>query len=86
MPTISMFYGILIQMFNNNEHNPPHFHAIFAEFKAVFNMDGDIMTGSFPKKQSKLVSAWAEIHKDELLANWELAINGEAVYKIEPLR
>lgn len=81
-----MFYGILIQMFNNNEHNPPHFHAIFAEFKAVFNMDGDIMTGSFPKKQSKLVSAWAEIHKDELLANWELAINGEAVYKIEPLR
>jgi hypothetical protein len=86
MPTISMFYGILIQMFNNNEHNPPHFHAIYAEFKAVFTMDGEIMNGSFPKKQAKLVAAWAEIHKDELLANWELAINGEAVYKIEPLK
>ena len=42
--------------------------------------------GSFPKKQSKLVSAWVEIHKDELIANWQLAINGETLYKIEPLK
>lgn len=73
-------------MFNNNEHNPPHFHAIYAEYKAVFNMDGDIILGSFPKGQAKLVAAWTEIHKDELLANWSLAINGEPVYKIEPLK
>lgn len=86
IPTISMFYGILIQMFNNNEHNPPHFHAIYGEYKAIFDFEGQIIKGSFPTRQSKLVCAWAEIHKDELLANWQLAMNGETLYKIEPLK
>lgn len=86
MPTISMFYGILIQMYNNNEHNPPHFHAIYGEFKAIFTIDGDVLEGSFPKNQQKLIAAWTVLHKDELEANWKLAINGEALYKIEPLK
>ena len=86
MPTISMFYGILIQMYNNNEHNPPHFHAIYAEYKAIFSLDGELLEGSFPKNQQKLVAAWAVLHEDELKANWKLAINGESLYKIEPLK
>ncbi len=86
MPTISMFYGIMIRMYNNNEHNPPHFHAQYQGHNAVFDMDGNLTDGEMPKAQVKLIAAWAEIHHDELLANWELAINEEPLYKIEPLR
>jgi len=85
MPTISMFYGILIQMFFN-EHNPPHFHAVYGEYKALFSLDGKLLEGKFPKEQIKLVQAWAIIHKDELKADWKLSENGESLYKIEPLK
>lgn len=86
MPTISMFYGIIIKMYNNGEHNPPHFHATYQGYNAVFNLDGELIEGDIPRKQAKLVSAWVEIHKDELIANWELAITEQPLYKIEPLR
>ena len=86
MPTISMFYGIIVRMFNNGEHNPPHFHATYQDENAVFNMDGELVKGSMPNKQQKLIAAWAAIHRDELLANWELAMNEQPLYKIDPLR
>lgn len=86
MPTISMFYGIMIRMYNNNEHNPPHFHAQYQGHNAVFDMDGNLTDGEMPKAQIKLIVAWAEIHREELLANWELAIQEEPLYKIEPLK
>ncbi len=86
MPTISMFYGIMIRMYNNNEHNPPHFHAQYQGHNAVFDMDGNLTDGEMPKAQIKLIAAWAEIHREELLANWELAMQEEPLYKIEPLR
>lgn len=86
MPTISMFYGIIVRMYNSGEHNPPHFHAAYQGYNAVFNMDGELTDGEMPKKQLKLISAWAELHKDELLANWELAMSEQPLYKIEPLR
>ncbi len=86
MPTISMFYGIIVRMYNSGEHNPPHFHATYQEYNAVFNMDGELTDGEMPKKQLKLISAWAELHRDELLANWELAMNEQPLYKIDPLR
>ena len=86
MPTISMFLGIIIRMYNNGEHNPPHFHAEYQGYNAVFNMEGDLIKGEMPRKQLKFIAAWAELHKDELLANWELAINEEPLYKIDPLR
>ena len=86
MPTISMFYGIVIRMYNNGEHNPPHFHAFYQGYKATFNMDGELTKGEMPQKQLKLIAAWAELHREELLANWDFAINGEPLYKIEPLR
>ena len=86
MPTISMFYGIIISMYNNGEHNPPHFHASYQGHIGLFDMEGNLKEGEMPRKQTKLIAAWAEIHRDELLANWELAINEQPLYKIEPLR
>ena len=86
MPVISMFYGIVIMMFNNGEHNPPHFHAKYAEHIATFDLEGNLLEGDMPKAKQKLIAAWAEIHHDELVANWDLAIHQQAVYKIDPLR
>lgn len=86
MPTLSMFYGIIIRMFNNGEHNPPHFHASYQGHNATFNLDGVLREGSMPKPQRNLILAWATLHKDELIANWELAINEEPLYKIDPLK
>ena len=86
MPAISMFYGIIIKMYNIGEHNPPHFHASYQGYDATFNLDGELIEGDMPKRQIKFIAAWTEIHKDELIANWELAINEEPLYKIEPLR
>lgn len=84
MPTISMFYGILIRMYYDG-HNPPHFHAFYGTFKARFNLDGELIEGNMPIKQVKLIAAWSLIHKEELLANWELAKNSEALFNITPL-
>ena len=88
MPTISMFYGILIRMYlGKKEHYPPHIHAIYQNKKAIFDIKtGEKMDGNLPKDKDKLVTAWIILHKDELLADWELAQNGELPYNIEPLR
>ena len=88
MATISMFFGILIRMYlGKKDHNPPHIHAYFQNNKATFNIkDGDKMQGKLPKDKEKLVSAWIILHKEELLANWELAQNGELPFKIDPLK
>ena len=86
MPVISMFFGIIIQMFIRGEHNPPHFHALYQGHEGVFNLEGELMEGEMPTRQRKFIVAWAELHKDELLANWELAEKKQSLYKIEPLR
>jgi hypothetical protein len=88
MPIISMFYGIIIRMYmlDNRQHNLPHLHAKYAEFEASIGLgDGEILAGDLPHKQLRLVQAWIELHRDELLADWELAVSGENPYKIEPL-
>lgn len=84
MPTISMFYGIIIRMYYD-DHNPPHFHAFYGDYKAIFNFEGELVEGNLPKTKVKLITAWTLIHKDELLANWELAKNSEKLYDINPL-
>jgi hypothetical protein len=88
MPTISMFFGIIIRMYcDKAEHNPPHFHAYYNEFKAIVDIRKcEIIQGNLPKKQGKIVLAWAEIHQEELLADWQLSTNGELPFKIEPLK
>jgi hypothetical protein len=88
MPTLSMFLGILIKMNWNDtgQHNLPHFHAIYGEHEAVFGFDGEIIAGKFPKRQSTFVKAWTLLREDELKANWTLAIKGEEIFRIDPLK
>jgi hypothetical protein len=82
-----MFYGIFIRMYLiDNHHNLPHFHARYAEFEASISIDdGEILAGELPRKQLRLVQAWLELHRDELVADWELAVAGQNPYKIAPL-
>jgi hypothetical protein len=89
MPTISMFYGILIQMYyyDDKRHKCPHIHAEYGEHHASIAIEnGEILAGELPSSKMKLVQAWIEIHREDLLANWKLAVAGEKVFKIEPLR
>ena len=89
MPTISMFYGIIIRMyfFDNQQHSLPHIHVHYQEHNAIIEIpSGIIIEGKLPKSKQKLVDAWIEIHRDELIADWELAINGEPIFKIAPLK
>jgi hypothetical protein len=89
MPTISMFYGILVSIFfeDNERHHLPHIHARYQGMKASVSIeDGSVLAGNFPAKQLRMLQVWVDIHKDELLANWELAVSGEEPFRIEPLR
>ncbi len=89
MPTISMFYGILILMYyyDNKKHNSPHIHAEYGEYETSIAIeDGKVLSGDLPKPKMKLVQAWIEIHREDLLADWKLAVAGETVFKIDPLR
>jgi hypothetical protein len=89
LPILSMFYGIVIRMYyrDNQQHHRPHFHAEYAENRAVFSIEnGEILAGNLPSSKTRLVQAWIEIHREELMADWQLALNGEEVFKIEPLR
>ncbi len=88
MPTLSMFFGIVVRMYlGKREHNPPHFHAYYQEYKAIFDIKTcELTDGNIPRRQVKLIEAWAELHKEELMANWELAQNGEVPFKIDPLK
>ncbi len=89
MPTISMFYGIIVAIFfeDNDRHSLPHIYVRYSGNKAsVAIEDGRLIAGSFPPKQLKMVQVWIEIHKEELFADWELAVTGEHPYPIEPLK
>ena len=67
-------------------HHLPHIHAKYAEFEASIGLgDGEILAGDLPRKQLRLVQAWIELHRDERMADWELAASGESPYRIEPL-
>ena len=88
MPTISMFYGIIIAMFQEDkvQHNKPHLHVKYAEYSAVYDLEGDLLAGKLPKKQARQVEIWIGLHKADLKTNWALIQAGEAHYKIEPLK
>jgi len=88
MPVISMFYGITILMyyFDNRKHQLPHVHVQYAGDEAVIGIpEGEVIEGSLRSNKLKLVQAWIEIHRDDLMADWNLAVNGEQVFKIDPL-
>ena len=89
MPAISMFYGIIIYMYfkDNRHHNKPHIHVHYQGQEMIVSVpDGEILEGEIPNSKMKLLQAWIELHRDELLADWELAVSGQQPYKIEPLR
>ena len=86
MPVISMFYGVIVRMyyFDNQKHQSPHIHVTYQDDEGIPN--GDILEGKLQKSKLKLVQAWIEIHQEELMANWQLAVNGQQVFKINPLQ
>ncbi|HRH75955.1 MAG TPA: DUF4160 domain-containing protein [Cellvibrionaceae bacterium] len=89
MPTISMFYGLIVRMyyFDNQQHNTPHIHVVYQNSEAVIEIPtGELLEGSLPQAKLKLVAAWIEIHQEDLMADWQLALAGEQVFKIDPLR
>lgn len=85
MPEISRFYGIIIKMFFK-DHNPPHFHAEYQGFEALFDINSlQIIEGDLPKRAKILVIEWALEHRSELLSNWEKAKVPDNLSNIEPL-
>ena len=89
MPILSIFYGIVVRMyfFDDKQHRVPHVRAECSGDEAVFAIPtGEVLAGKLSSGKTRLVQAWIEIHSDELLADWQLAVNGEEVFKIDPLR
>ena len=85
MPRVCEFFGILVAMYHN-DHNPPHFHAEYAEHEASFSIHTlDVLEGQLPRRARALVVEWASLHRAELLANWELARRQLPLRPIEPL-
>ncbi len=84
MPEISRFLGIVIRMYIR-EHHPAHFHAEYGEYEITVNIETGIVTGKFPKRALKAVLEWYELHQDELIENWEAAMDRKPLSKIEPL-
>lgn len=84
MSEISRFYGIIITMYFP-DHNPPHFHVRYNEFRALINISTGEMTGSMSRKALEFVYEWMDLHKDELWENWRRMENGEPLKSIKPL-
>ncbi len=85
MPRITEFYGIAIYMYYR-DHAPPHFHAIYGEFEAEIEIaTAEILVGDLPRRATSLVTDWAELHRDELQENWDLARRAQPMNPIPPL-
>jgi len=89
MPVISMFYGIIVSMYfmDNRQHKLPHIHVRYQDDEAVYAIEtGELLAGSVPPSKARLVQAWIEIRREGLMADWQLAVSGQQLHKIEPLR
>jgi Domain of unknown function (DUF4160) len=88
MPEISRFFGIIIRMFveAGTPHHTPHFHAYYQDQVAVYAINPlELISGSLPKRQQRLVEAWIELHQSELLSDWERLQVGQRPFPITPL-
>ena len=81
MPEISKFYGIIIYMYID-DHNPPHFHVWYDDYQAEITIKDGVVTGSLPRRALRLVYEWLDLHRDELMENWERLSNSEAAKKM----
>lgn len=89
MPVISMFYGLLIAMYylDTKQHKLPHIHVKYGDMEGVYEIpNGKLLEGFLPANKEKLVQAWIEIHQEDLMANWQLAVTGNQVFRIDPLK
>ena len=85
MPRISFFYGIVVTMYFY-DHDPPHFHAEYAEYHAAIVIgSNEVLVGSLPSRALKLVTEWATLHREELEADWQRAKDGGSPEPIDPL-
>ena len=84
MPEISRFLGIVIGIFYS-EHGLPHFHAVYGEHEISVEMESGTVHGEFPARALRLVLEWANLHKQELIENWQLARQGQGLKRIAPL-
>lgn len=88
MPELSRFYGIIIRMYMEVgvPHHTPHFHAYYQDEVGVFSLDPvELIAGALPRRQRRLVEAWAELHQAELLADWQRLQDGDPPEPIDPL-
>ncbi|MEK7277110.1 MAG: DUF4160 domain-containing protein [Chloroflexota bacterium] len=89
MPELSRFFGIIIRMYVevNAPHHTPHFHAYYQDDEAIYGIDPvELLSGELPRRQRRLVEAWAELHQAELLADWQQLQEGQAPQSIDPLK
>lgn len=84
MPTLSSFYGIKVTM-NYNDHAPPHFHAEYQDFEITVEIVSGLVTGKMPRRALNLIWAWLDMHREELLENWERAQARRPLVLVEPL-
>ena len=88
MPALSMFFGLIVYMYakDNQKHHLPHIHVEYQDYEAVFSIpEGKLLEGKLPNKKIQLVKAWIIINQEDLMANWNLAIQGCTLFKIKPL-
>ena len=85
MPQISFFYGIYIWM-NFADHQPPHFHAWYGDYKVIVNIKDGVVKGEMPGRALRMILEWLEDHRKDLMKNWEKAQKGEPLDKIDPLQ
>jgi hypothetical protein len=84
VPEISRFLGIIVRMYYR-EHEPPHFHARYGEYEVVVHIETGLVQGRFPRRALRHVREWRELHRRELLEDWNLAATGQPLRSIEPL-
>ncbi|MBV8808029.1 MAG: DUF4160 domain-containing protein [Acidobacteriaceae bacterium] len=85
MPTLSIFFGIVIRMYFD-DHPPPHFHAIYGEDEVKIAIETlKVIEGGLPRRALALVLDWAELHRQELRDNWVRAQEHEPLRPIQPL-
>lgn len=88
MPEISRFYGIVVTMYPEagERHRTPHFHARYGGSRATISIEsGEVLAGSLPRPQLRLIQAWVELRRIHLEADWNLLVAGLAPDKIDPL-
>ena len=88
MPALSMFFGLIVRMYYApKEHKPPHIHVEYQGKEAIVDIfSGAVLEGSLSSRHLRFVQAWIEIHKEELVANWDLCQKGDKPFKIDPLK